>query len=588
MTSKSPVRKLWQAMRAQRSELTGAIILGCLAAASAVALLAAAGWLIATAAGAPPVLTLTVAAVMVRAFALGRAVFRYFERLTGHDAAFRGLVGLRISVYEQLERLAPAGIARFGRGDLLTRLVGDVDAAVDLSLRVVLPWSQSLLVMLGTLAFLWWLLPSLAAFLAFAGIVGLAVVPLLIARITTRAEAQIGPQRAELANSMVTAFTAIADLNAYGATDKAIAELSRIDAGLTALGRKSASGLALGGALMTVVQGASVIGMVWLITPAISAGSLSPVWIAVAALIPLAVFDVLANLPAAASSLPRIRGSAQRIEALNDLPSPVVPSSTPLKLPLGFQSLVVRDLSVHLMQGDLPALRDIDLDMNQGEHLYVVGPSGSGKSTLANVLMGFVSYSGSVLLNGVELKDADPDVLRDRVGLLAQRAHIFNTTIEENVTLGRNELSEQETRTAISGAQLDDFIARLPLGVHAPVGAFGALISGGESQRLALARLTVQPRDLVILDEPTEHLDSQAAISVDQALATQLAGTSVLTITHHLLSIDDDARVIELIDGVITSRGTCRELRSGVGWFATQWRAQHEVALVSAGNISRQ
>ncbi len=225
MTSKSSVRKLWQAMRAQRTELIGAIFLGFLASASAVALLATAGWLIATAAGAPPVLTLTVAAVLVRAFALGRAVFRYFERLTGHDAAFRGLVGLRISVYEQLERLAPAGIARFGRGDLLTRLVGDVDAAVDLSLRVALPWSQSLWVMLGTLAFLWWLLPSLAAFLAFAGILGLAVVPLLIAGITARAEAQIGPQRAELASSMVTAFSALADLDAYGATDRAISEL---------------------------------------------------------------------------------------------------------------------------------------------------------------------------------------------------------------------------------------------------------------------------------------------------------------------------------------------------------------------------
>lgn len=583
MNAQRPVRQLWQAMNEQRVELLGAAVLGFLASASAVALLGTAGWLIATAAGAPPVLTLTVAAVMVRAFALGRAVFRYLERLAGHDAAFRGLVGLRIAVYEQLERLAPAGLARFGRGDLLARLLGDVDAAVDLPLRVFLPFSQSLLVVLGTVAFLWWLLPSLAAFMLLVGMLGLAGLPMLISRITERAEAQIAPKRAALASALVTGFSAVADINAFGANDQALAELSHLDRELTELGRKSAAGLALGGALLTIVQGAAVLGMIWLITPAITAGTVSPVWIAVAALLPLALFDVMANLPAAASTIPRVRGSAERIMQLNSLPSPVAVPRSPQPISDGFQQLELRNLSVKLPTSEHHVLHDISLDLKKGEQIYVVGPSGSGKSTLANVLMGFVSYTGSALINQVELREVDPDALRHRVGILAQRAHIFNTTIEENVTLGRTEISDEDIDAALVGAQLNTFLDRLPQGIHTPIGTFGSTISGGEGQRLALARLTVAPRDLVILDEPTEHLDADAAAAVEAALLSQLSEKSVLTITHHLLSIPDGARVIELIDGVVTAQGSCINMREGNGWFATQWQAQHEMASVAVG-----
>lgn len=158
----SPVRQLWLAMRAQRGLLVAAAILGFIAAASSVALLGTAGWLISYAAQMPPVLALAVAAVMVRAFALSRSVFRYLERIVGHDAAFRGLTGLRVRVYERLEALAPVGLTRFSRGDLLARLVADVDAALDLPLRVVLPWAQAALVSLATVAFLAWLAPALA------------------------------------------------------------------------------------------------------------------------------------------------------------------------------------------------------------------------------------------------------------------------------------------------------------------------------------------------------------------------------------------------------------------------------------------
>jgi len=578
MTSKYPELHLWRAMREQRWELTGAAVLGFIASACAVALLGTAGWLIATAAGAPPVLTLTVAAVMVRAFALGRAVFRYLERLAGHDAAFRGLVGLRVSVYEQFERLAPAGISNFGRGDLLTRLVADVDTAVDLPLRLILPWAQSFLVILGAGVFFWWLMPSLAAFIVVLGVIALALIPLVVSRNTSRSENRLAPKRAELATTLVVAFSAVADINAYGANEQALSRIHKIDEELTALGRKTAAGLALGGALMTALQGVAVIGVMWLVIPKITEGTIDPVWIAVAALLPLAIFDVLATLPNSAAALHRVRASAERIESLTHLPTPVAEPVQPQQISLGFTGLVVRELCSSWPGSAKPALHNVSFTLQAGQDLYVVGPSGSGKSTLANVLMGFTNYSGSVLVNGVELSQVDHDQIRQRIGWLAQQAHIFDTTIEENILLGRAEIAPETVLAALTGAQLDEMLNRLPNGSKSKVGAFGSSVSGGEAQRIALARLTVDPRPLVILDEPLEHLDSDTAQAVENVLSQQLSQSALITITHHLLSIPDDAAVLELHEGSVVSAGTCQEIRNKTGWFQAQWQVQFEIS----------
>lgn len=578
--TRSPVRVVWRAMREQRPALAGAAVLGFIAAASAVALLGTSAWLIATAAGAPPVLTLSVAAVMVRAFALSRAVFRYAERLAGHAAAFRGLVGLRVSVYRQLERLAPGGLAGFGRGDLLTRIVSDVDTAVDLPLRVVLPWAQGVLVLAGSLVFLAWLLPALALLMAVVGVIALVLVPWVVARLTAHAEAQLAPARARLATGLVTGLSAVADLTAAGAQERALRRLAELDGELTRLGRREAAGLGLAGGLMTLVQGIAVVGSILLVVPAVTSGRLDGVWLAVAALLPLAILDVLATLPASAIAHQRVRSGAARIAALDALPTPVVQEEPVLDVPAGFTGLALAGLGASWAQGAGPTLAGITLDIQPGEHVHLVGPSGAGKSTLAGVLMGFLPYDGSATVNGVEIARADLDQVRSRIGLLAQRAHIFDTSIEENITLGRRGLDAEAIAGAVHGAQLDAMVARLPQGTASMVGPFGSAVSGGEAQRIALARLLVEPRPFVILDEPTEHLDADMAQEVDRVLRAELSSCTTLTISHALLGIPDDARVIELQDGRVTADGTCRELRARPTWFAQQWQAQHEVGLV--------
>ncbi|MDP2013304.1 MAG: thiol reductant ABC exporter subunit CydC [Actinomycetota bacterium] len=569
-------RRLWQAMRSQRWELAGATLLGLIASACAVALLGTAAWLIATAAGAPPILTLAIAAVMVRAFALGRAIFRYAERVTGHDAAFRGLVGLRVSVYAQLERLAPSGIAHFGRGDLLARVVADVDTAVDLPLRVVLPWLQGALVMLGTVVFFWWLLPSAAVLMLVVGLVAVIAVPLLISRLTAKAEARLAPLRGELSSSLVTAFAAASDIEAFGAQGSVGERLASIDEQLTRLGRRESFGLGLSSALMTAVQGLAVVGSLCLVGPAVIEGQLAPVWLAVAALLPLGVFDVLAVIPGSAIAEQRVRAAALRLDALSQLPSPVTQPPTPETLVAGFTGVTLHQVRVRLGSTESEVLEDISFSIEPGEHVYVVGPSGAGKSTLVSVLMGFTSYIGSVTFNGQELSSVDPDDLRTHVGLLEQRAHIFGTSIEENVSLGRDGADEQRVTSALHEARLTTMLARLPEGVRTAVGTFGSSISGGEAQRIAVARLLIEPRPLILLDEPTAHLDAENAAGLEALLREDFAGQSTVTITHNLLAIPAQARVLVLQQGRLTESGSCEQLAGAGGWFAQQHAAQRD------------
>ncbi|MHB1066105.1 MAG: thiol reductant ABC exporter subunit CydC [Candidatus Nanopelagicales bacterium] len=577
----NPVRVVWRHMAPQRRELAAAGILGALASISAVALLGTSGWLISRAAEQPAVLTLGVAAVLVRTFALSRALFRYAERLVGHDAAFRGLTGLRVFVYGELERLAPNGLAAFGRGDALTRLVNDVDAALDLPVRVVLPWAQAVLVSAATLLFLGWLLPAAAALVAALALAALVAVPWLVARTARAAEHRMAPARAELSAAVVEVLDATPDLTAFGASGQAAAAIRRMDDGLTRLNAREAFALGTGGGIGILVQGAAVAGSLMVAVPAVTAGRLAPVWLAVAALLPLALFDVLATLPASALAYQRLRGSAARLVDVEQAPTPVPPRASPLAAPAAFAGMDLVDVSATWVPPDRPAqaaptLRGITMHVDPGERVGVVGPSGAGKSTLAAVLMGFLPYSGSLLLSGSQVRDLDGDVLRESIGLLSQQAHLFDTTIADNVRLGDRSATADDIRDALRRARLIDWVDRLPEGVDTVVGSFGAAVSGGERQRIALARVLLGRRRLVILDEPTEHLDAPTADALAATFDTSLAGTSLVVITHRLADLRGVDRIVELQDGSIAAQGTHEELLAAGGWYARQWRVEAE------------
>jgi thiol reductant ABC exporter CydC subunit len=562
-------------MSAHRRELAGAGILGAIASISAVALLGASAWLISTAAEMPPVLTLTVAAVTVRFLALSRALFRYAERLVGHDAAFRGLTELRVVVYSSLERLAPTGLSAFGRGDLLTRLVADVDAALDLPLRVILPWAQAVLVAAATVGFLTWLLPSAGVVIGVLSVVALAVTPWLITWLARSAEDRMAPARAELSSAVVRALDGTSEITAFGSGASAAARIRELDDRLTRLNSRESFSLGFGGGLGVLVQGTAVAAALIIAIPAVTSGRMEPVLLAVVALLPLALFDVLAGLPASALAYQRLRGSAVRIQEVETAPAPVPEPATPAAVPAVFTGLTVTSATAHWTIASA-AIEDIDLVVEPGQRIAVVGPSGSGKSTLANVLMGFLPYTGSVQVGGVEVRDVDGDDLRHHVGMLTQQAHIFDTTIADNVRIGSPDATDDEVTAALDAAQLTDWIAGLPAGIATTVGSFGVTISGGERQRIALARLLVARRPFVILDEPTEHLDGPTADALADTMATVLSSSTVLTITHRLIGLETADLIVELQNGRVAARGTHAEHLARDGWYARQYRLESE------------
>jgi thiol reductant ABC exporter CydC subunit len=573
----SPVRSLWREMADQKKELAIAGLLGAIASISAVALLGTSAWLISTAAQMPPVLTLTVAAVMVRFLALSRAIFRYGERLVGHDAAFRGLTGLRQVVYTNLERLAPTGLAVFGRGDLLTRLVADVDAALDLPLRVVLPWLQAILVAAATVAFLLVLLPVSGVVIGILAVAALALTPWLVARTARASEDRMAPAKARMSSAVVRALDATPEITAFGAAPSAAARVSGLDDELTRLNSRESFALGLGGGIGILLQGIAVTAALAVAIPAVGDGRIEPVWLAVVALLPLALFDVLSGLPASALAYQRLRGSAVRIREVEMAASPVQEPDHPVVIPSPFAGLLLEDVSARWTAGTA-AIKGIHLQVRPGDRVAIVGPSGSGKSTLAAVLMGFLPYAGSVRLSGVQVRDADGDDLRSRIGMLTQQAHIFDTSIADNVRIGDPSATDEEVGAALDQAQLGGWIEELPMGADTTVGSFGVAVSGGERQRIALARILLARRDVVILDEPTEHLDGPTADALGAAMMAALRDVTVVVITHRLVGLEGVDRIVELGDGRIVAQGSHNDLIAEDGWYAQQWRLESERA----------
>lgn len=578
--ARRPTRALWDTMAARRRGLVVAGLLGSIASLSAVALLGTSGWLISKAAEHPPVLTLSVAAVLVRTLALSRAIARYAERLVGHDAAFRGLTELRVVVFRNLERLAPTGLSIFARGDLLNRLVADVDAALDLPLRVVLPWAQAVVVSVATVLFLGWLLPASAVIVGVLALIGTVLVPWLSAATARAAERRIAPEKAAMTGAVVRALDSAPELSALGATAAATGTIRASDDALTRLSARESYGLGLGSAAGVLIQGGAVVGALAGGIAAVTDGRLEPVWLAVVVLIPLALFDVLAGLPASALAYQRLRGSAARIAEVEAHPSPVDEPAHPERVPMGFTGLVLRDVSASWPADDAgrreASIRDISLELQSGQRVAVVGPSGAGKSTLAAVVMGFLPYAGSVRMNGREVRDCDGDDVRARMGVLTQQAHVFDTSIVANVRIGNPAADPSLLDDALGQAQLTEWVDTLGEGADTSVGAFGVAVSGGERQRIALARLLLADRPLVVLDEPTEHLDAPTAEALTQTFRSVLAGSTVLLITHRLVGLEDFDRIVELADGRVVASGTHSELMAEDGWYAEQWRAESE------------
>ncbi|WP_225824190.1 thiol reductant ABC exporter subunit CydD [Streptomyces naphthomycinicus] len=564
--------------------LVGALVLGSLALGSAVGLMATSGWLISRASQQPPVLYLMVAVTATRAFGIGRAVFRYAERLVSHDAVLRMLADTRVAVYRRLERLAPAGLRGARRGDLLTRLVADVDAFQDYWLRWLLPAGVALTVSAASVGFTAWLLPEAGAALA-AGLIAAGVgVPLLTATVARRTERRLAPARGVLATRVADLLTGTAELTVAGALPHRTQAVRRADGTLTRIAARAAAVTGLGDGLTALICGLTVTVTAMFGAQAVSAGRLSGVAMAVVVLTPLAAFEAVLGLPLAARYRQRVRRSAERVYEVLDAPEPVREPESPRQAPVSPFPVVVKGVVARYPGQRREALSGLDLTLEQGRRVAVVGPSGAGKTTLAQVLLRFLDpQAGAYTLAGVDACALDGDDVRRVVGLCAQDAHLFDSSVRENLLLARKDATEADLRGALAQARLLDWVDSLPDGLDTLVGEHGARLSGGQRQRLALARALLADFPVLVLDEPAEHLDLPTADALTADLLAATEGRTTLLITHRLAGLDAVDEVIVLDAGRVVQRGPYERLIAEAGPLREMARREAETeSLVGA------
>ncbi|MEV7806825.1 thiol reductant ABC exporter subunit CydC [Microbispora sp. NPDC088329] len=545
------------------------LVLAALAGAAAdlagVALIASAAWLITRAAEQPPLAALSVAIVAVRAFATTRGVFRYGERLAGHDVALRAQAGTRERLYRAL---IPAGPLPQRGADLLSRMVDDTDAVQDLLVRCLLPAAAALVTGVAAVVIAGFLLPAAAFVLAAGLLVAGVLLPAGTAAAARRWSARIAPARADLAARVADLVHGAADLAAYGARDRALSAAMDADGRLSLLERGQAriNAAALGVGMLT--QGLTVVAVV---LTAQSAG-LGRVATAVTALTSLVSFEPVLPLAAAGERFAGVLAALRRLRETAATPPAVREPADPAPAPRPPLTVEVEDLVVR-HGGREPALNGVSLTLTPGRRVAVVGPSGAGKSTLLSALMRTVELeSGAVRLNGADVRRLSSDDVRALITGLTQDPYVFQATVRDNLRLAGPQASAEDIEAAVRRARLDAWTERT--GWDTVLGEDGRTVSGGQLQRLALARALLYDPPVLLLDEPAEALDEETAGLLMADLLDATRGRTTLLVTHRLRGLEQVDEIVVLEGGRVTQRGTHADLVAVPGYYRDLWESE--------------
>jgi ATP-binding cassette, subfamily C, bacterial CydC len=557
-----------------------AVLLGVATVAGNVGLLSTAAYVISAAAVVSYISLLTIPIYLVRFFSVSRSFSRYFERLVSHDLTFRLLGNLRSWFYVRLTPLAPVLLEGYRSGDLLSRLVEDVEELENLYLRAVSPVLVAAVVWGLAFAVLYPFDPALAitvlVFLAAAG-VGAPLLVWALSRGLGRRQLEL---RSELYSRIVEGTQGVQDLLAFGREEERGRQIEVLNRKLARIERRQAliSGLhESSGDLLTNL--AMLVALV-LAIPLVAGGEIRGIYLAFLALVALGVFEAATPLGAAFQTIGRTTAAGERLFEVSDSEPTIRNPKSPLPVPEDF-TLRFDNVSFRYGEGDPFSLEDVSFALEPGRKVAVVGPSGSGKSTLANLILRFRDpQGGEIRLGGRSLSEYAQEDVRRLVSVVPQSTHVFNDTLRNNLLLADPEANDEALELALERARICSFFERLPDGLDTHVGEHGSRLSGGERRRLAVARALLKDAPLLLLDEPTANLDTVTELEVLASVWEAARDRAALLVTHRLVGMEEMHEILVMDAGRIVERGAHEQLLAAGGLYCRMLETQRELLVV--------
>jgi thiol reductant ABC exporter CydC subunit len=535
----SEAKSIWK-------QIVFAAILGGVSLGMATALLASSAWLLSMASTRPPILTLQVAIVSVRFFGLSRGIFRYAERIVSHDAAFKLMTKLRVTLYRSFSNLNLIQIGKYSRSQALQRLTKGVETSQDFWLRLVIPWASAMIAGISGIGILSWLVPQYSIICAVAYL-GLAFVLPFLGFISSAGalEESKGISEEEITELIAHACDSIEEALIFQYSDQLEGDVTQSSRKLLERSNTEAKFTGSSTALVTIVTGAmTAIAIIYAIA-AFKDGSIGGINIAVISLLPMVIFDTLAPLPVAFSNYKDIKSSVLTLEEVSKLSGLNESHEKELVTFDDNVSIKLKEFKPYWNLNDSLPFDPLTISPEIGRPLMITGVSGIGKSSIVYSLAGLLPYSGSVKINGNELSEFPDSQIQEIFTIGLQRDHLFATSIFENLRIGNQEASIESIQEVLEVVELTQLVSDSPEGIHTLVGDFGRILSSGERQRLLLARLLLRKTPIFILDEPFEFLDQEQLSRIANKVFELLNDRTLVLISHLPLGLGEQVISIQ-------------------------------------------
>ncbi len=554
-----------------------AALLGFLTVGSGIGLMMTSAYIIAKAALHPSIAELQVGIVGVRFFGIARGIFRYLERYVSHEVAFRLLAKFRVWFYKAIEPLAPAGLQKYKSGDLLTRLVADVESLEHIYVRVIAPPVTALAV-----SVLMWFLFGIfdvvfsALLLFFFVLAGLGV-PLLTRYLSKKTGQELIAIRSQLNEMAIDGAQGMAELLAFGRTPDHWERFNRLNSKYVGLQRCMALVNGMHESLIGLIMNLAVLSILFTAIPMVNASRLDGVFLSVLAIGAMAAFEALLPLPGAAQYLDNSLKAAGRLFQITEAKSAVSDLNAAGEEPGNF-AVSVRNLNFSYQPRGPRVLKGLSLEIPDKSAVAVIGSSGAGKSTILNLLVRFWDYEdGEIRIGGQDLRRIPRDRARAYFAVVSQHTHLFNATIYNNIALANPEAGKPEVERCAKQARIHEFIQSLPDGYDTWIGEQGVQLSGGQRQRLAIARAILKNAPILILDEATAHLDVVAEQKILQTIWQIAREKTVIMFTHRLTGLENADKILVLSKGRIVEEGGHAQLLKQKKQYYRLWQMQNQL-----------